>query len=216
MVKYEYDEEPYLLYNFTLRKGDEFTSHLYDTSPFITRIDSVKYEYIGGKVRKVFITSPLIVLDLGYDQGYFGDNGKIVEGINSVKSFMFGNYYEQDFYYHDSLRCLSYYNDKGIKVLKKFVNYPCDTLTVGTNEISINPIEIYPNPASEYITINFKNEFTGLIEIYSNLGEKVLSKPLFYKYQITLDINLIKNGSYFIKILNKKVNYINKIVKFKH
>jgi len=196
------DDEFLTLYDFSLKKGDEFISHHQYLSEFRTRIEVVKLKYIAGKVRKVYTTEPMIILDLGSDQGYFGQRGELIEGINSVKSFMFGNPFEDNYYNHDSLRCFSHINNKGIKFTEKFVDYPCDTLSVGTNDpIFTNDITLFPNPAHDYIDLKFINDFSGIVEIFTVNGEKMLIKKVNSKEYIRIELKDFDAGSYIIKIV---------------
>jgi len=196
------DEDEYLsLYDFNLKKDDEFFTNHYDFGRFLTRIEAIKFRFIAGKVRKVQVTVPIIILDLGYDQGYLGEKGEIVEGINSIKSFMFGNLYENQYYNKDSLRCFTYFNEEGNLSIEKFVDYPCDTLTVGTdNPDFAKSIFLYPNPAQNFVDLYFENDFTGKIEIFSITGQKLKEEKAKYIWKKRIDLSQYNNGCYLAKI----------------
>ena len=82
---------------------------------------------------------------------------------------------------------------------------------VNTNDLSPNlAFQISPNPAKDYLRLNIENTTEKIeeIAIYNSLGQKVLTKyskelNVSDGREILLDINLLKNGHYFIKIFNK-------------
>lgn len=62
-------------------------------------------------------------------------------------------------------------------------------------------VTIFPNPATEFITIESTNEL-GPIIIYNSLGQNVTSQTLLLKnssHISTLDISTLKKGIYYIK-----------------
>ena len=72
---------------------------------------------------------------------------------------------------------------------------------------TITQVQIYPNPATDWISIviqgeNFNNEDV-LIEVYNNLGELV--KKIGYHSDATMkiDINELEPGFYMLRIMNK-------------
>lgn len=66
--------------------------------------------------------------------------------------------------------------------------------------------QIYPNPASEYLTISFGEDILNSfhlgnninIKIYNNLGECILSNNQQFKNFIRIDISKLNRGIYFI------------------
>ncbi len=94
------------------------------------------------------------------------------------------------------------------------------TLVTGiNNQLLTDKVSIYPNPAQDYINIQFKekinNEF--YIETYNMLGEKVNTqdfKDISNEY-ITIDTKSLKSGNYTIVIngvnskqISKKINIL--------
>ena len=83
--------------------------------------------------------------------------------------------------------------------------------TTGINETKnqIQPL-LYPNPASEFLTIQLPNNEKVLIEIYSSLGELVMQKEIAGTETFPLD-NL-SAGIYLVKYLSEdRVFYTRKI-----
>ena len=63
-------------------------------------------------------------------------------------------------------------------------------------------IKLYPNPVHDILTLSTNNN-NEKVEIYNIIGKKVLS---FYKQQnnLQINVNVLNNGLYFIKICNFK------------
>ncbi|MBK7095191.1 MAG: hypothetical protein IPH57_09175 [Saprospiraceae bacterium] len=53
-------------------------------------IDSVKYEFIAGKVRKILYTHHLGNINNSEENFFFGNPGKLIEGIFSVNGYLLG------------------------------------------------------------------------------------------------------------------------------
>lgn len=76
---------------------------------------------------------------------------------------------------------------------------------------------IYPNPASNLITINISpnpnlSHSSCLISIKNLQGQDVLKQHTEHSAQSTINVSGLSNGIYFITIQNEKLNYVNKIV----
>lgn len=76
-----------------------------------------------------------------------------------------------------------------------------DTTASGISFNQENKFNLFPNPVSNSLIIQFESEiqFAG-INVLNVLGENVLSKSVFYSNIITLDISELPNGVYFLKI----------------
>ncbi|MFD2915390.1 aryl-sulfate sulfotransferase [Psychroserpens luteus] len=82
----------------------------------------------------------------------------------------------------------------------------CENLSV--TDVEFVNVNIYPNPASNYININ-SNETIDKIELYSILGQKVLEA----RQNSTIDISAFKSGMYFVKIYSGDRSISKKIIK---
>jgi len=69
-------------------------------------------------------------------------------------------------------------------------------------------INIYPNPASEKILIDYNSNKIFNVEMFTILGKKV--KEL--KNTKKIDVSDLKSGIYFMKISNQNFNYTKKII----
>ena len=73
-------------------------------------------------------------------------------------------------------------------------------------QISKSEVKLHPNPAYDIITISTDSEErTIVLNIYNELGQKVLSKTIspFYD-EAKIDINHLDSGLYFWKINDRK------------
>ncbi|HVD97731.1 MAG TPA: autotransporter-associated beta strand repeat-containing protein [Cytophagaceae bacterium] len=68
---------------------------------------------------------------------------------------------------------------------------------------------LYPNPASEFVAINFESEVAGSYDVilYDELGKelaKIIMEGRIGKNQFKLPLDNYSNGKYFIRIVNPK------------
>lgn len=88
----------------------------------------------------------------------------------------------------------------------QFTSYDtCQSLTTGLNEQVIeNGILIYPNPATEILTIKFSGNqnFNGKIQIFNTIGSLVKEIELPQNRQI--NVSELTNGIYFIRFKNNR------------
>ncbi|ALJ06376.1 hypothetical protein APS56_15070 [Pseudalgibacter alginicilyticus] len=83
-------------------------------------------------------------------------------------------------------------------------------LSVSKNELESN-INIFPNPANDYITINTKNDFkVSSIEMFSLLGQKVLTQTELKNNQ--LNVSNLTRGVYLLKVSADGGSFTKKIV----
>ncbi len=106
------------------------------------------------------------------------------------------------------------------EVLPNLVNYRlgaldsviCDTTnSIDDNTIASDRIIIFPNPASEFISISTvrKNELIESFRIFDQLGRVVKSE--IYSDETT-NIRELKSGLYFIEVVSNKGKYFKKFV----
>nr|NQU92952.1 T9SS type A sorting domain-containing protein [Bacteroidota bacterium] len=82
----------------------------------------------------------------------------------------------------------------------------------GINEMGEASIEIYPNPASEEITIKLNNSYTGQVgvKIIDSKGQVLVEKNFTNK--TNLNVSTFSGGVYYVKINNENLNEVRKIV----
>jgi PKD repeat protein len=93
-------------------------------------------------------------------------------------------------------------SDDGKVIVWKTKNIPLDTPLKYVNEIYI----IYPNPAGDYINIEFmlENNTYKTATIYSPLGNKLIET----ENQTTIDISMLYYGVYFVKVGNRYAKFV--------
>jgi hypothetical protein len=61
----------------------------------------------------------------------------------------------------------------------------------------VNPIKLYPNPATDKITLVTEDQNINTIEIFNNLGQKVLTPNILDN---SIDISSLTKGIYFMRL----------------
>lgn len=80
-------------------------------------------------------------------------------------------------------------------------------------------IAIYPNPFTTYLTLNINEFVDGEVEykIFSNTGKLIkegIVNEISGSRQHSIDVNNFSSGVYFIKIVNKNLNFTEKLLMF--
>lgn len=84
--------------------------------------------------------------------------------------------------------------------------------TLGVEEITFNNNSIiYPNPASDFVTIQLKNSEEEEIRIYNTMGQLV--KEISISNNQKLDISKLESGVYFMSLTNDNISSSYKFVK---
>jgi hypothetical protein len=181
-----------LLYDFTLEKGDTFSSDLLNGFKLIVeKTDS--FELLNGEKRKALLlycsNEPDTVNHSYYGLrtwvGGIGDLNGLLSVCNSCL-------------YDNNTDLLCYYYDNEMLYSSDSHSY---CWTAATLESFVNKTVIFPNPANSTININPVYNIKN-ITIYDNYGRKI---KIFSTRNI--DISRLKQGQYYIKIqyLNGKI-----------
>jgi hypothetical protein len=88
------------------------------------------------------------------------------------------------------------------------------TITSISSPVEYSDIKIYPNPATEMITIEFENTFRDVSNILLSdpLGQILYNKTVnIGDVKISIDISNFPSGVYYLVILNKE-SAISKII----
>lgn len=97
-------------------------------------------------------------------------------------------------------------------LIQKWTGIPGGTSIeqISTNEL----IHIYPNPFNDLITIILTDGLCSncIIEIYDLTGRLIFVKNDFAKQNHSLDLSILKNGTYLIHILNNKKSIFSTII----
>jgi len=74
-----------------------------------------------------------------------------------------------------------------------------------------NGIKIYPNPTTDFISIDIIENITSKIEFFNIYGQSVFFKVIDNKHE-QIDISNLKSGIYIIEVSNSKSKYQQKII----
>lgn len=69
--------------------------------------------------------------------------------------------------------------------------------SIANSDVQINELKIHPNPASDFLNIEFEDNKTHQISIYNSMGEIVLAFPV--NKQSTISIAALSQGVYYLK-----------------
>jgi hypothetical protein len=180
-----------LLFDFNLQIGDTvtrtFTTRPSNANQVVTSIDSITF---SGKKYKRF-----------HLKGTMSD-AALIEGVGSTNGLI--EYNEGSF--------------EAANLLSAFCNSEhsdCSTplaLNIQEADDDIYPISVFPNPASDYITIRFKNEVNKYNIILTDvLGKEILQLNGNGK-EVSLSRNQLKNGVYLLKVADETHITVKKII----
>jgi len=115
------------------------------------------------------------------------------------------------------------YNDAAISYMANWwqsENKPCGFLGTVTSikekENISNPIQIFPNPAQDKLNIQFAENFNTeqiTIAVYDIMGKIVFEKEYLSESLISVDVQNLIAGCYFLKINNNNIVLTNKFIK---
>ena len=75
-------------------------------------------------------------------------------------------------------------------------------------------IEIYPNPSSNFLNVEFAQLMPEMIvNMYGLNGEKIYSLSYNNIYNLTIDVSAISNGVYFIEFITNENTIVKKFIK---
>jgi hypothetical protein len=95
--------------------------------------------------------------------------------------------------------------------VQEFVN-DCGTLPTGITSVINEPqINIFPNPTNDNITITSQQGNTN-ISVINSIG-KVVYFHESNTEKTTIDLHLLTNGIYIVRLTNQNFNYSKTIIK---
>lgn len=76
---------------------------------------------------------------------------------------------------------------------------------VGIEDDLFSDVNVFPNPAKDYLNIQFKNPRTGkfILEVYDAQGKLIMSNNinLYFQDKIVVNTNEFINGTYFVNLI---------------
>lgn len=107
---------------------------------------------------------------------------------------------------------LSNQNNTDVSSIAELNFYGCENTGVITSNNSVikSKLSVYPNPASQFITI----EGVDLLSIeITNLSGQVVKTILVNNDKQTIDVSGLRNGTYLVRVLSKEGITVNKVIK---
>jgi photosystem II stability/assembly factor-like uncharacterized protein len=83
--------------------------------------------------------------------------------------------------------------------------------TVGYNMTTVNEVELYPNPASNYIHLNMNRPFTSY-EIYNSNGQLVKKDLLGDENTVQINVTELESGVYFVNLIDENERISTKFI----
>jgi hypothetical protein len=78
----------------------------------------------------------------------------------------------------------------------------CDSLTIDISEITTKKlVAVFPNPANDFVSIDFEGHNNYSLKIFNELGEIVFQQIQFSNKE-KIDLSALNTGIYFIMIDN--------------
>jgi hypothetical protein len=85
---------------------------------------------------------------------------------------------------------------------------------INTNALSKDELKLYPNPATDLLTIDLKNEKPNrILEIYNTYGQLVLREKLGQSLSFKIEISNLPRGLYILKIKDRENMICRKFIK---
>lgn len=186
-------QAPELLYDFTLQEGDTFSGFITQgENAIVEQIDEVVL--LNGETRK---------------RWNFFCNGRIywcIEGIG-LETGLFGDMYQFEWY--GELECVQ---KNGQPLWESESSWGGCWGFVGENELNTTEIQIFPNPADDFLFISLpENSFNAVIRFYDLTGQLLLQKDIRSENDF-LDVSRLSPGLYFLNLQSGGFSYKQKVV----
>lgn len=86
------------------------------------------------------------------------------------------------------------------------------TMGIQDQELNMNGMHMYPNPASELITVSSENNIISDINIFDTTGKLVFKQSDLNKKHANLDVSTLQSGVYYIRSVTSKGIVTQKLV----
>ena len=155
---------------------------------------------------------------------YYGSNefrfyidGDVVESTSSntswgrVAYFVPAGQHTLKFEYY----CGAYWGTAGVAAID-YIKFPMnDRMGVAIEENGVGTVGVYPNPASEKVTVVLPDSKSGYtLALFDLNGNRVLSRDITGgASEYTLDVKALASGAYIITLFNDSHVYTGKVIK---
>lgn len=202
-------------YDLSAEVGDTVSLPAFHFGPYgdslfyLESIDSIQMDFIGelAGIRKSYFFVPLL---------YNGINLQFIEGIKDYRSTFpnLDNFFGFDPFYQSETVCMEVSNTYWFGYEPYDNN--CGFLVVGTDNPEFkNELKVFPNPASEMITIQLPEGFkkADLLTIFNTMGGLVMQKNISTTgNSFAVNISNLNQGLYFLNINSLTTNISVKLI----
>lgn len=70
--------------------------------------------------------------------------------------------------------------------------------SLGTADLDMKNVVVYPNPVKDMMNVSFETAITG-VAIYNMLGQQVITRPMNTN-EGSIDLSSLSSGTYFVKV----------------
>ena len=167
---------------------------------------------------------PIPASDIVYDRvgkallgGYNGEAGSVPDVINNGDSFSYVfNYTLPSDMNVEEVSVVALLIDQETGAILNASEFPVGTLGVSNVEAS-NNFKLYPNPASNYVNVDFSKNINSQVEmaIYSMNGELIKTRQferLTTSDSVKINVNSLSSGAYLLSFSTDKGSFTKKLV----
>ncbi len=192
-------------YDFTLEVGDIFDfsyifycSYYGENNGIVGELEviNVDIQFIAGEDRKI----------IEFEQGGAFVSEIWMEGIGSIRGFdPIGQMLDIS---NDGTLLVCFTKNGTVYFFNNATS--CDNTTLGIDDFNQDQIVLYPNPSSSKIFIKSQEDPVTKVELYSLLGENVITVNNNVE---SIDISDLVSGIYLLKIFTANGTTVKKIIK---
>lgn len=216
--------------------------YFYDDTQYLDYAGKIREDTISGKIWFVdpYYNNEMLIMDMGLVKGdtfqiynnwstvdsvFYSDNKKIIrfnlqtiwdepvmfiEGVGPNISLVYASDPDYDRFY---ITCK--YNIDALVYINSNINFVgCMPDPTRLEDISENEgVIIYPNPTTDKLHIELSHEFPLNSEfILTNAIGQILIQKSFKENKLTIQLNNIKQGTYFATIVNEQYTFNQAII----
>lgn len=76
----------------------------------------------------------------------------------------------------------------------------------------LSRLQIYPNPASDYVNIQFPTNTNGKVSVYNITGKLLLQQVVSSKNKVRVNTNTLSKGLYLLTFENENIKKVSKLI----
>ena len=202
-TEYEYFDQ-----NATV--GDTIASVVYPYDEFLSCdyyryfvIDSLADTTIAGVILKHFFLNPL-TYDCTDEYGFFWNSFEFIEEIGFLGYPT--QWYNPGIFDGDFPGLIKCYEDDQLGLVK-FIEEDCDFLETAIMETEHISINIFPNPADAFVTLQFPVNTIDVVRVLNQLGAIILEQQVTSGTEhITINTELFAPGLYWVSVIVGKTS----------